>query len=278
MNLSATIAIYGGGPGSGCTGPNCGRPKTWDGTTTTKQYYMDENGHYTPDRAKLHDELIAKYEDKPSQVNPVMTVLVGGSASGKSTYDIQESAKLRNPTIVDVDKMRADLPEFASVAGTPGTEQTLDEARDIRDQVMMKALAHNEDIALEAVGHPDTPSKIDAIEKAGYKVNIVYVHRPVEESIALANKRAASSQSLSGRIKPAEDTVRENHAASRMILPQLMKPGREVTVYDGTGDWDVNKPYNMIYHRTADGNVTAKDEKALEGMRNVEDPKIEDAF
>jgi hypothetical protein len=25
MNLAATIFIYGGGPGSGCTGPDCGR-------------------------------------------------------------------------------------------------------------------------------------------------------------------------------------------------------------------------------------------------------------
>lgn len=27
MNLAATISIYSGGPGSGCTGPNCGRRK-----------------------------------------------------------------------------------------------------------------------------------------------------------------------------------------------------------------------------------------------------------
>lgn len=28
MNLATTIALYGGGVGSGCKGPNCGRPKT----------------------------------------------------------------------------------------------------------------------------------------------------------------------------------------------------------------------------------------------------------
>lgn len=27
MNLSSTISVYGGGPGSGCVGPNCGRPR-----------------------------------------------------------------------------------------------------------------------------------------------------------------------------------------------------------------------------------------------------------
>ena len=29
MNLATTIWIYGGGPGSGCTGPNCGRPTSF---------------------------------------------------------------------------------------------------------------------------------------------------------------------------------------------------------------------------------------------------------
>jgi hypothetical protein len=27
MNLEVTLSVYGGGPGSGCVGPNCGRPK-----------------------------------------------------------------------------------------------------------------------------------------------------------------------------------------------------------------------------------------------------------
>ena len=27
MNLAVSISVYGGGPGSGCTGPNCGRPR-----------------------------------------------------------------------------------------------------------------------------------------------------------------------------------------------------------------------------------------------------------
>ena len=36
MNLAATLSMYAGGPGSGCQGPNCGRPRTvtfYHGTT-----------------------------------------------------------------------------------------------------------------------------------------------------------------------------------------------------------------------------------------------------
>ncbi len=256
MNLAATISLYGGGPGSGCNPEvgKCGRPSlgNWDQKGSTKAFHSDENGHYTPERTKLHDQLLIKYQHRPVQKNPVITVLLGGSASGKSTYDEKESAKLRSPTIVDVDKMRADLPEFEGVAGTPGTELLLDEARDVRTQVMMSALGHNNDIALEGVGHVDTPHQIDDIEKAGYKVKMVYVHRPVEESITLANKRADSSPTMSGRIRPPESVIRDNHKDSRSILGELMTPDREVTIYDGSG----------------------KNDAAIERMRTSEEPEI----
>ncbi|SRR6266446_1692768 len=35
MNLSQTIGLFGGGPGSGCHGENCGRPRTESGTRST---------------------------------------------------------------------------------------------------------------------------------------------------------------------------------------------------------------------------------------------------
>lgn len=35
MNLAATLLLYAGGPGSGCTGPNCGRPAV---VTNTREF------------------------------------------------------------------------------------------------------------------------------------------------------------------------------------------------------------------------------------------------
>jgi hypothetical protein len=35
LNLAVTISLYGGGPGSGCVGPNCGRPVSYVKNTRT---------------------------------------------------------------------------------------------------------------------------------------------------------------------------------------------------------------------------------------------------
>ena len=50
MNLSCTISIYGGGPGSGCKGPNCGRKRQ-----------DDSKGHDIDEVLKHHDFI----EDHP---------------------------------------------------------------------------------------------------------------------------------------------------------------------------------------------------------------------
>lgn len=280
MNIRTLIELNAGGTSEGAVhGWDTRRGAApWNTKTPTKQYWLDQNGHYLPERTELHDALVRKYQNKPTQQNPQMTVMLGGSASGKSTYTNQEAAKLRNPSVIDIDAIRSDLPEFQKVAGTTSAELLHPEASDIRDQTLVSALAHNNDIALEAVGHPDTPQKIDAIEKNGYKVNVVYVHRPVGESLQLANKRAEDSTSQSGRIKPAEQTVRDNHALSRTDLAQMMKPGRDVKIYDGTGVWDKSKQYPLIYHRGADGTVDVKNDAALERMQNSEEPKIPNVF
>jgi len=50
MNLATTIELYAGGEGSGCQGPNCGRPKTripvqlFHGTTLTNALSIVEHG------------------------------------------------------------------------------------------------------------------------------------------------------------------------------------------------------------------------------------------
>lgn len=46
MNLAATLAIYAGGPGSGCRGSNCGRPKTSE-TSGSPSLKVNGNGWLT---------------------------------------------------------------------------------------------------------------------------------------------------------------------------------------------------------------------------------------
>jgi predicted ABC-type ATPase len=291
MNLAATIYIYSGGPGSGCNPEvgHCGRPRTnfgetatrWDGTTETKKFYSDTSNNYKPERLKLHDNFIYKYENKPSQKNPVIHLMAGGTASGKTTIATAtgEMDYLRDPAVVNADIPRSELPEFPQVMGTQNGGLLQEEASDIRDKLLVAAAAHNNDIALDAVGSPTLAAKLDALEKNGYKVNVTYVHRPVEESISLAKERVTKSTNPADKRDVPEKDIRGTHAKARRAMPDLFKPGREVKIMDGTGKYDIKTLSNMvIYHRTADGRVLVKDGAALERLRNSEEPKIPDIF
>lgn len=62
MNLTATIKLYGGGPGSGCRGENCGRPSTGEKPQQTlHQFY---HGTVLPSAKKI---LVEGIKDTPTQ-------------------------------------------------------------------------------------------------------------------------------------------------------------------------------------------------------------------
>lgn len=279
MNLETTIRIMAGGPGSGCNpaagdcgrhpgggmGEQTGRP-TWRPTLNkpTNEFYKDENGHYTPERAALHDQLIDKYEHKPGHEQPVVHLIAGGTASGKTMAARHEYKSLRHPAMVNTDLPRSDLPEFKHVMGTNKGGLLHEEASDIRDQIMASALAHNNDIAMDAVGSHNLAAKLDALEKAGYKVKVTYVHTPVDQSIKAATKRAQTTTNPADKRVVPEDYIRASHDKARRALGALFKPGRDVRIVDGT-----NWRNRVIYDRTADGKVRTHDKGAVERMRNA---------
>jgi hypothetical protein len=99
MNMAATIRLYGGGPGSGCEGPNCGRPplSAWVKNTkafkepprVSRQGFMD---HYVvePDgTAKLVPSHITYFSQSNKGFNQFMreggiTVTVSSGGPGIS--------------------------------------------------------------------------------------------------------------------------------------------------------------------------------------------------
>lgn len=64
--------------------------RTFDGKTTTYTMFTDENGNYTEERNKVHDEIIKKLLSqfpKPEGRKPIVVFTGGGSASGKGQLD-----------------------------------------------------------------------------------------------------------------------------------------------------------------------------------------------
>lgn len=281
MNLANTIRCFGTPEGAlkGWDTRGRGRKTEWNPNwgQQTQTFYQNSLGHYRPSRVRKHDELVRKFENKPAQINPVVRLTAGGTASGKTVASKTENKDLRDPAIVNMDMPRSELPEFKKCIGTNRTGLLQEEASDIRDKILMSALAHNNDIALDAVGSPGLAEKLDKLENAGYQVKVSYIHRPVEESVYLADKRGKEASNPADRRIIPESVTRASHAKSRGSLELLAKPGRELKIYDGTNKWNM-EPYDVIYHRLADGTVKVKNDAALERMRNSEEPKIKDIF
>lgn len=61
MNLQSTISIYGGGPGSGCTGPNCGRHALTDMLKQTTEQFKSGFGTWGTIYKKGHPGVIAPF-------------------------------------------------------------------------------------------------------------------------------------------------------------------------------------------------------------------------
>lgn len=280
MNLAKTVTLFAYGTHESVTKSwdTRGRGRRWHGDMQTQAAYQDRNGHYLKSRTKIHDRLLVKYQHKPSQQDPVLHLIAGGTASGKTTVAKIEHASLRDPAIVNMDMPRSELPEFKEVVGTEKAGLLQEEASDIRDKILMSALGHNNDIALDAVGSAGLAQKLDALQHAGYKIAVSYIHSPIEESLQMAANRAQTATNPADKRVIPEAVMRASHDKARGALPLLMGQGREVKIYDRSGK-KFGEPYDLIYHRDASGQVLVKDSDALDRMRHAKGEKeIPDVF
>jgi hypothetical protein len=270
LNLNDTIEqMYSGGPGSGRY------PKGSGLKGETRDKYM-KNGEYVGRRIKLHDKLIEKFEHKPSQVEPKMHVTAGGAASGKTGIAAEGEKILRAPAHVNVDDVKASMPEFKQVVGTDKGGLLQEEASDVRDKILLAALGHNNDIGLDAVGSKNLAVKLNALAEAGYKINVSYVHRPTDESYTLAQKRAATSDNPASRRVMSRELVAGSHAKARDSLGAMMGNSSNrgnVKIYDATNHMDKNSLPPVIYERE-NGKTLINNKAAVERMCNSEEPRI----
>ena len=112
----------------------------------TQAMFSDGQGNYTPERAALHEAIVAKYLAGTTPVDhPVATVLGGGTAAGKSTLIRTQKLSKRISVEVNVDLIRADLPEAKhALAHAHGVAVDVvfahEDASDIGKRLMARAL------------------------------------------------------------------------------------------------------------------------------------------
>jgi predicted ABC-type ATPase len=167
--------------------------KTEDGTVVYE---------YTEKRKELHKEIIDKLVGSAlctDQIDPIAIIMGGAPGSGKSTFLKNNAPYLQSDKIwkVDADEVRSMLPEYKGW-NAPVTHE---EAKDVVNMLLDRY---------------DTPCKHDLLydgtmsnvkkyrplikrlKKLGYKVFLVFMEIPKEESIKRALKRYQDNNAKNG--------------------------------------------------------------------------------
>jgi predicted ABC-type ATPase len=203
------------------------------------------NGEYTPERKKLHAQIVADIVasagDTPPGEKPTVIIMGGGSAAGKSTLRdhliLPGMAQLGyKPAIVDCDDVKEKIPEFKdfkrqdrSTAALRVHEESSDIASAATDQLVKAGKSFIMDGTMKNAGK--YKRRIEQFRKAGYEVQIIIADAPLHEAFRRANARADET----GREVPL-DIIRESHAAVPRSLEELKGLVDDFAVFDTTGD------------------------------------------
>ena len=211
------------------------------GGSAAQHIVQDENGnyHFTPERQALHDKIVSEAVDgKPSQENPVYTVMGGGPASGKST--IIKSGAVQIPdgsVVIDSDAIKEKLPEWGNDSlGLDAAGFTHEESSYLAKRTQAAAFEKNQHVLLDGTGDTSPASmskKIDAARNAGYSVEGHYVTLPVDMAVKnnLARFEEMKAAGKFPRMVP-ETVLRETHAGVSTTFPAIADRFDKVTLTD----------------------------------------------
>lgn len=239
-----------------------------------------KDGVYETDRVmNVHNPEFSKYAGMATPVaNPKFIAVLGGTASGKSgaTYDAKTELG-KNFMGLNTDEIRADLPEAGAFAGNDKHGLLHEEAGYLRDRILATGIDRGVNIVLDAPGSQHVADMLDQAERAGYTVEVKYVHRDLDSSLGSAADRKYMATELSDlRDVPMNHTI-GSHNNARNALDRETR-GRKFDVYDKEPDI-AKSP--VVFSRDRRGNVdwTRYNQDRVEAIKHGQTnrvPKIQD--
>jgi hypothetical protein len=248
-----------------------------NGGIDTKSFFSKPDGGYTDERVTLHDQLVdEQLSGHDWQFQPHLTITSGGTASGKTDAARKARETDGDSVYVNTDVMRARLPEFALVKGTDKAGLLQEEAGDIRDQLLSEAVESRMNVVWDAPGSSAVAAVISDIQKEdGYTITIAYTHRPVDEAKVAAKHRAQNASNPADQRIVPNDVIETSHRKAREGFNIMARvSGREVIIYDKTRK-SPGTPADVIYHKTATGEVSVHVHEQIERFATSGEPQID---
>lgn len=215
--------------------------KTFDGTRTTYDVFVNEDGTYDEKRQKLHDKIIGQYmrqmKRKKGDKQTVM-FLGGGSASGKGSMDetlvkdfgLKDKSELETYKI-DPDAIMEHLPEYKKLPPEIRASACHREASDIAEELFYIALKNNVSFIYDGTFSSEKPVRFaKSVDKK--KNNLLYrgVVADPDDCVFFSNKRFVEGNASSGlaRLVP-ENVIRDTNKGAREIRKKHIKNPDEET-------------------------------------------------
>lgn len=208
------------------------------------EQFSDADGNLTPERAAMHKEIIADaLAGVPRSEAPLVMVMGGGAASGKSTLTRQGAVTPpEHHVLLNPDVFKDDLPEYKArikAGDLDAAGYAHDESSVINKAVMRGAIKNQQDVLWDGTGNGNVDemiAKVTKFREAGYKVVANYVTVPTEEAVRRVHASATNPKSdRYGRMVPLTE-VRDRHRAVSRVLPSLVAAG----IYDEFNLWDTS--------------------------------------
>lgn len=220
--------------------------------------HVDKDGNLTPERQKVHDEIVQDFfKDKiPQEGKATMTMSGGGPASGKSFIEKEVRKQFGDDTTitVDPDKIKEMLPGYTDMAieTDDAAGHYHEESSALAKRIYQYAIDNNLNVVYDGTGDGSVNSvkkKIKAARDAGYEVNGRYVTVDVDGPSGALVRNEARYQKGVERFengesdvpprKPKEEHVRKIHSDVSDIVPEVYD------MFDNFELYDNNVPRNQ---------------------------------
>lgn len=223
---------------------NTGKLRSWQRGTPGLDD-PDENGRFppvstmnSPERQAYREQIINEYlsqgsTEPKSDGKPVAIVMMGGPASGKSTYRVRAYGDEPGYVTIDADDVKGKLPEYElAVANSDiyAAARAHEESSDIAKAVYRRALANRMNLIFDGTGKNanNYERMIRDLKDAGYEVRLMMPHIEAEDGIARVSARAEKS----GRYVP-DYILQEAYQAIPRNFFRLARQADEAILIDG---------------------------------------------
>lgn len=189
-----------------------------DSQSDTKSLYT-ANGEWAPERAALHEEILAKaINPRAVSDQPKAILTLGPPGAGKTTVlGPRVKALVGEATIVNPDAMKAHLPEYEG-----GKRATLvhEESSYLAKRVRDYAIANSHNVVFDETGRNEEriTQLVDQLAEKGYEVHVMLADVPEHVSVKRAVDRFKTGE---GRYTPLDYIVSDVDGKPRKTFDSL---------------------------------------------------------